>query len=264
MKTIAVMTLLLSATAWGRPVRFTKKVYSVGTVIPMERLVRLKMQLKVRAAGGTKRLKMSSRQHVKKRVKVLAHDGSAVIKVRVKYLRAQEKTTQGGRTVAKPDQLAGKAFTVESRGKTLVVTHRGKPASTTLAALVVKDMKSLVGKPDNVCAFLPTRPIKRGELFKPSQATVQRMFNIDPKDGTMTVSFTFLGARRGVARFRVAMRPKIQQMTMNLRGKFSLRVNGCWPLKIDVSGPMSLSGGGPASGSGNMGLRFSNRYGGTF
>lgn len=188
-----------------------------------------------------------------KHTTIVATDGRAVTKKKVRYEQTTRLARSGDREEQAPSPLTGKTYLVELvKGATVVTRDDGQPISELEQSEVLEDNKNF-GKPPRFATFVPKHPLSPGEKFTPPPEALEDMFgaNADGKEYA-DAAFTFVGAedrggkRVGKFAFRTTMleKGKGSRLTIKATGTVLLLVDTGWPSELAMSGSVALEAPG--------------------
>lgn len=200
---------------------------------------------------------------------VLATDGKAITKKKVRVEKDEMVKSQGERTQKSPSPLTGKTYVLSIvNGKLAVAREGGEPVSELeIERLSAKNQN--FGKPPRFADFVPPGPLTPGQTFKPSSSALGEMFGGGGKEFG-DVEFRFEGEEQGpggrLARF--TFRALIIEKTgvkIATKGHAVLRVDSGWPTELEVNGDLVLDTAGDApgtkiSGRGKMKMKLAAEY----
>lgn len=205
---------------------------------------------------------------------VLAHDGRAITKKKVRYETLEKTVQKGEREARTPSPLTGKTYLVSlSNGKTVLESEAGQPVSEVEAEALLDDNKEF-GKPPQFATFVPKHALSPGEKFTPPEAALAEMFGGKSSGKSYgDVEFTFVGTEvRGgkpVGRFdfRMTIEDRHEGGSTVIQSKCTvlLLVDGGWPVELTLAGDVKLDARGQkpgqvVSGSGKLEMKLAAEY----
>ncbi|MCC6898395.1 MAG: hypothetical protein IT377_05435 [Polyangiaceae bacterium] len=202
---------------------------------------------------------------------VLANDGRAITKKKVRYEELVQVSKKGEREQRVPSPLTGKTYVIAlEHGKTVYTSERGEPVSDVEVEALARDNKEF-GKPPQFASFVPSRPLAPGEKFSPPAEALADMFGGDKSYGE--VEFTFVGpddrAGRKVGRFDFTMTITDDRQgavtTIRSKGTVLLLAETGWPLELSLGGQVRISAPGDkpkrrVTGSGVLEMKLAAEY----
>ncbi|MCC6668292.1 MAG: hypothetical protein IT375_31400 [Polyangiaceae bacterium] len=202
---------------------------------------------------------------------VLANDGRAVTKKKVRYEELVEVSKKGEREQRVPSPLTGKTYVIAwVQGRVVYSDEGGKPVSEFEGEALAKDNKDF-GKPPQFASFVPNRPLAPGEKFTPAKEALADMFGGGKSYGD--VEFTFAGAEeragKKVGRFDFTMTITDERQgsvtTIRSKGAVLIAVQSGWPLELAMGGQVSISAPGDkpqrrVNGSGVLEMKLAAEY----
>lgn len=206
---------------------------------------------------------------------VLASDGKAVTKKKVRYEEMIKVAKKGEREQRTPSPLTGKTYVINlQQGKVVITGAGGEPVSDVEIEAVLDDNKEF-GKPPQFAAFVPKHPLAPGETFSPPAEVLADMFGSGGGEGKRysDVLFTFKGteerAGKRLGKFELAMTvteaSKGATTTMHTRGTVLLMIDTGWPVELSLQGKVELSAPGDkpsqkVTGSGELEMKLAAEY----
>jgi hypothetical protein len=252
----------------GTTIRFTAP--KVGSVRTETRDFSLEMEVSELDRGKKKRTeRIVEHRHTVEHSTVLGTNGKAVTKKKVRYGENMLTRSQGEHEQKIPSVLSGKSYVLSlSNGKLAAKRESGEAVSEIEMEKLANDNLSF-GKPPRFAAFVPKRPLKPGDSFKPDRDALFEMFG--PGDKSFgDVEFRFEGEEQAgglpAARFSfVATIAEKTGTTMHSKGHVLLLVNSGWPLELTMDADVTLDSPGKTpgqkiSGSGKAQMRLSAEY----
>jgi hypothetical protein len=258
----------LTASADGTTIRFT--VPKVGSSRTETQDFALNMEVSEIDKGKKKRSeRVVEQRHTLEHATVLATDGKAITKKKVRYDRHEISRARGEHMLDVPSPLTGKTYVLSLSGGKLVATRdNGEPVSDIEMEKLGEDNRSF-GKPPKFSSFVPNRPLKPGDSFKPDRDALFEMFGPGDKQFG-DVEFRFEGEEKvgnePAARFSfVATIAEKSGVTMRSKGHVLLMVNSGWPLELVMNADVTLEapGGAPGqtvAGAGKAQMRLAAEY----
>lgn len=242
-----------SAAGSSGETRFSVKPPKKGTKVTTSGQQKLNFTVSASRAGKVLlELDIDNSERSKQVVEVLEANDKAPTKVKVTY---QEKTAvekQGSREKSNKSPVEGKSYIVEKSGADVDVDHASGGAAPKKERDVVREDFDDLGQTPSFAAFLPDRPLKKGEKLDVSKEQLRKMFQQDDDDKMKfdNATFQFVGTKQqggaevGVFEVKLEMVNEDETMRMKiaLDGKLLLRVDGAWPVEMSLSGPISFEG----------------------
>lgn len=205
---------------------------------------------------------------------VLANDGRAVTKKKVRYEELVKVTKKGEREARVPSPLTGKTYVIAlDQGKVVVESGEGERVSDVEREALLDDNKEF-GKPPQFAGFVPKHPLAPGEKFTPPKEVLADMFGGGGGSKSYgDAEFTFAGAEeragKRVGRFDFSMTITDQRQgattTILSKGKVFLLVESGWPLELELVGQVTVAAPGDkpnrkVSGTGVLEMKLAAEY----
>jgi len=252
----------------GTTIRFT--VPKVGSSRTETQDFDLAMEVSELDGAKKKRTeRVVEQRHSVEHATVLATDGKAITKKKVRYDRHEISRAQGEHMQKVPSPLTGKTYVLSlSAGKLVATRENGEPVSDIEMEKLSEDNRSF-GKPPKFASFVPNRPLKPGDSFKPDRDALFEMFGPGDKQFG-DVEFRFEGEEKvgndPAARFSfVATIAEKSGVTMRSKGHVLLLVSSGWPLELVMNADVTLDAPGRApgqkvAGAGKAQMRLAAQY----
>jgi len=232
------------------------------------------LALKVEVTEGAKLVASEQSGDGKRMVRhttVLANDGKAVTKKKVKYDELVKVSKQGDREQRAPSPLTGKTYVIAlAKGAVVVTGPGGEPVSEVEQKAVLEDNREF-GKPPQFASFVPNHPLAPGEKFSPPKEALGDMFGSNKSYGD--VEFSFVGeeerAGKKVGRFQFTMTITDTgggaTTSIKSKGNVLLLVDTGWPLELELEGQVTVSAPGEkpsqkVAGVGTLQMKLAAEY----
>lgn len=207
---------------------------------------------------------------------VLATDGRAITKKKVRYEELIKVAKKGEREQRVPSPLTGKSYVIAlEQGKVVTTAADGRPVSDVEREELLQDNKEF-GKPPQFASFVPKHPLAPGEKFAPTKEVLAEMFGGGDGGGDKSygdVEFTFVGPEvhdgKKVGKFEFTMTitdsRKGATTTIRAKGQVLLLLDSGWPVELVLGGQVSVSAPGDkprrkVAGSGVLEMKLAAEY----
>ncbi len=186
---------------------------------------------------------------------VMANDGRAITKKKVRYEELNQIVKKGDREQRIPSPLTGKSYVISlEQGKVLITAADSKAVSDVEREALLEDNKEF-GKPPQFASFVPKHPLAPGEKFTPPKEVLAEMFGAGDGAGDKSygdVEFTFVGAEeragKKVGKFEFTMTITDSRQgattTIQAKGAVLLLLDSGWPLELVLRGQVTVSAPG--------------------
>lgn len=246
----------LAARAQAPTIQFKRTDYRVGSANVTESAVDLRLSLDLRAKDMAEPLKVevSASSTHGYTTTLLAAKGHVAHKVRVAFDEVVEVSQQQGNTQRKVSPLSGKTYVAELRKDGLTITQASaKPVAQEEQSEVKKYLPKL-GKPDEMAAAFPSKPMAVGATLDGFTDALARQLVDDSSEKTTRVTearaklVEIREEPHGVVGvFDVSMSLSREDAstpivtTIPLKGQMSVLAKGIRLVDLTLSGPVAVT-----------------------
>lgn len=259
------------ALAKGPTTTISEKALPVGTVVEQTQSSKLGMKMDISFNGQAQHREVSEESKTVQQVEVLATEGQRITKAKVTYKSQSQTKTEDGKSNQMPaPAYLNKTYTVswaKDGQEFKVADASGQEPPVVELEHVRKDFQGM-GKPNDFLKILPKGALTPGQKINITKELAAEMFggdkanseNMDLTNSVLVFKGTKKVQGKEAALFDMVLSLKGAEgplnMSMDLKGKVTLVVDGGWPIEVTLSGPMSMASGaqqGPSlNGKGQM------------
>lgn len=249
---------------------FSYKMPTVGSKRDDTSAMSMSLTVDPTGTGKAQKSEMAMAESVHKTEEVMAVNGDAVTKVKVKYESYDTKATEAGKEKKKSSPLAGKTYLVEAKdGKIEVRDEKGKFVPAVEGNDVEKQYHTL-GKPDPMGAAMPKTPLKPGDRADSIAKAIQEQMKAG-SDGmnVSDITVTLREIKGDVGVFDVALKLSKEEgpmsMSMDMKGETDIVAATGEPMLLDIKGPITIGAKPDAKskmkmdGSGSMSMKMERK-----